>query len=75
MPDVPGAAARFDAVVAADGFVHLAMTHRHALRAGAYPQDHRDPFDRMLAAQAEMEQLMLVTRDPAFALFETRTVW
>lgn len=51
------------------------MTHRHAHRAGAYPQDHRGPSGRMLAAQAEIEQLVLVKRDPAFALFDARTVW
>ena len=72
---VPDAVAQFDASVAADGFAHLPMTHRHALRAGAFPQDHRDPFDRMLAAQAEIEQLVLLTRDPAFALFDAQTVW
>jgi len=37
--------------------------------------DHRDPFDRMLAAQGEIEGLPLVTRDPAFALFGARTFW
>ena len=46
----------------------LAMTHRHTLHAGAFPQDHRDPFDRTLAAQAEIEQPVPGTRDPAFAL-------
>ena len=35
----------------------------------------RDPFDRMLAAQSELEQMPLVTRDPAFTLFATRTFW
>lgn len=72
---VPDAVKAFGDLVAADGFVHLPMNHLHALRAGAYPQDHRDPFDRMLAAQADLEQLMLVTRDPAFAAFGTRTFW
>ena len=37
--------------------------------------DHRDPFDRMLAAQSELEHVPLVTRDPAFTLFGTRTFW
>jgi len=31
--------------------------------------------DRMLAAQAELETMVLLTRDPAFALFDTRTAW
>lgn len=47
----------------------------HALRAGAYDATHRDPFDRLLAAQAELDELTLVTRDPAFADFPCRTLW
>lgn len=39
----------------------------HALRAGALPWAHRDPFDRMLAAQAMLEGAVLVTRNAAFA--------
>jgi len=72
---VPRVSERYGELVAADGFQHLAVDHRHALRAGSYALEHRDPFDRMLAAQSELEQMPLVTRDPAFALFGTRTFW
>lgn len=72
---VPRAGERFSELVMADGFQHLAVDHRHALRAGGYALEHRDPFDRMLAAQSELEALPLVTRDPAFALFGTRILW
>ena len=72
---IPQAVARFDELVRADGFRHLPVDHRHALRAGGYPQEHRDPFDRMLAAQSELESLALVTLDPAFVEFGTRTLW
>lgn len=75
LESVPEAAVRFVELVDADGFAHLPMTHLHALRAGAYAHPHRDPFDRMLAAQSEIESLVLVTRDPAFASFDTRTLW
>ena len=44
-------------------FVPLAVTVLHALRAGALPAVHDDPFDRMLVAQAELEGLIVVTRD------------
>lgn len=67
--------ARYGELVAADGFQHLSVDHRHALRAGSYAQEHRDPFDRMLAAQGELERMPLVTRDPAFTLFGTQTFW
>lgn len=75
LDDVPEAAARFAELVAADGFLHLPVTHVHALRAGGYGAAHRDPFDRMLAAQSELESLLLVTRDPVFADLPARTFW
>lgn len=66
---------RFDELVAADGFEHLPITHLHSLRAGAYQVEHRDPFDRMLAAQSELESLPLLTCAPALALFGVKTLW
>ncbi len=47
----------------------------HALRAGGHPAEHRDPFDRMLAAQAELEQATLVSRDAALAGFGVGMLW
>jgi PIN domain nuclease of toxin-antitoxin system len=57
------------------GFEELAITIAHAERAGSFPQSHRDPFDRVLAAQSEHEDATLVTADPAFKAFGTRVVW
>nr|VFJ51427.1 MAG: PIN domain nuclease, a component of toxin-antitoxin system (PIN domain) [Candidatus Kentron sp. FW]VFJ57634.1 MAG: PIN domain nuclease, a component of toxin-antitoxin system (PIN domain) [Candidatus Kentron sp. FW]VFJ73470.1 MAG: PIN domain nuclease, a component of toxin-antitoxin system (PIN domain) [Candidatus Kentron sp. FW] len=73
--DVPEATERFSELVYADGFLHLPVTYLHSLRAGSYPNEHRDPFDRMLAAQSDIEKLALVTKDPAFGRFGTRTLW
>ena len=70
-----GIVPRFDELIRADAFRHLEVTHRHGLRAGSYPNEHRDPFDRMLAAQAELESLTLVTRDEAFQDFPVRVLW
>lgn len=54
----------------------LPILSTHALRAGAFAMDHRDPFDRLLAAQALIESIPLVTADPAFAQFEgVETLW
>lgn len=44
-------------------FTPLPITAGHGVRAGRLPQHHRDPFDRMLVAQAQMEELTIVTRD------------
>jgi PIN domain nuclease of toxin-antitoxin system len=57
------------------GFVELPMTFRHAVRAGQWDVSHRDPFDRMLAAQSELEERRLLSRDPVFADFGLDTVW
>lgn len=48
------------------GFAELDMTTDHALRAGSLPGAHRDPFDRMLAAQAQAENLAIVSNDTVF---------
>jgi len=45
------------------GFRHLSITLEHGIAAGRLPPIHRDPFDRMLIAQAQLEDLTLVTRD------------
>jgi PIN domain nuclease of toxin-antitoxin system len=52
------------------GFRELPVTHAHALAAGRLPFHHRDPFDRMLVAQAVAEGLTLVTRDASIALYD-----
>ena len=75
LASVPQAAARFAELVRADGFLALPITQAHALRADGYAPPHRDPFDRMLAAQSELESVPLVTNDPAFEAFGTRTFW
>jgi PIN domain nuclease of toxin-antitoxin system len=48
------------------GFTELPVGFAHARAAGELPPHHADPFDRMLVAQAQLEGLTLVTRDPAF---------
>lgn len=69
------AVARFDELVTLDGFSHLPVSYLHALRAGGLLNDHRDPFDRMLAAQSLIEGVPLVTRDTAFDALGTATIW
>ena len=56
-------------VTAATGFGWLSISARHASLAGALPPHHRDPFDRMLVAQARVESLTILTRDQRFALY------
>ena len=50
--------------IMSSGFRQLPITCEHAMVAGRLPLIHRDPFDRMLVAQAQCEGLTLATRDP-----------
>ena len=52
------------------GVTPLPIDHWHALRVAALPQHYRDPFDRLLIAQAQIEDIPIVTADPAFSLYE-----
>jgi PIN domain nuclease of toxin-antitoxin system len=51
------------------GMLQLALEWEHARVAGGLPLHHRDPFDRMLVAQAIVERLTIVTRDQAMARY------
>jgi len=62
-------------VLAGQGFQLLPITLRHGLHAGGYNVAHRDPFDRLLAAQAELSGLTLVSLDPALQAFPCCLLW
>ena len=53
----------------------LVITPDHALAAGALPLHHRDPFDRMLIAQAQVEGVAVITSDEAFVDYEVEILW
>lgn len=74
-PEVAALVGGFETAVAAERFGLLPVTAPHAIRAGLYDSTHRDPFDRMLAAQAEIESLTLVSSDPRMAGFGVPVVW
>lgn len=61
--------------VASQNFVALPITLAHAERAGALPGPLRDPFDRMLIAQAQMENLPLVSGDAVFDAYGVERPW
>jgi len=62
-------------VLTSQGFDLLPIQFSHGLRAGGYQQLHRDPFDRLLAAQAELEHLTLVSLDSALQAFPCQLLW
>jgi PIN domain nuclease of toxin-antitoxin system len=67
--------AAFQAVIESNGFRHLPLSYEHSLLAAKLPTNHRDPFDRMLAAQAIAEHLDVVTLDARIREFGARVLW
>lgn len=58
-----------------NGLEILPITAEHALSVAALPQHHRDPFDRVLIAQAHSEQAVLVSKDATFGRYNIVTLW
>jgi PIN domain nuclease of toxin-antitoxin system len=73
LPDAPEAYVRDR--LEANGFGALAIDLGHALRAAGLPVIHRDPFDRLLVAQAQLEGLPIITADPAIAQYDVEVIW
>lgn len=63
------------AEIEANRFAELPVGARHAEWAARLPRHHDDPFDRMLIAQAQVEGLVCVTRDPAFQAYGVPCLW
>ncbi len=59
----------------AEGFRSLPIRHSHLHRLMKLDWHHRDPFDRLLIAQAFVEEMTLVSRDPCFAAYGLATLW
>jgi PIN domain nuclease of toxin-antitoxin system len=74
LPGATDVAADVAACVAGQGFLPLDITMLHAQRAGRLPGD-RDPFDRMLIAQSQMEDIALLSDDEVFDNFYVRRFW
>ena len=75
---LPGAvevAERFVEVVREQDFGLLSLSAEHARQAGLFPGAHRDPFDRMLIAQSQIESLALVSKEQLFEQFGVQRVW
>jgi len=75
---LPGAGdllADFAGYMARERFEGLPISTDHAVRAGLLPGPHKDPFDRMLIAQAQAENLPLLSNDVAFDAYSVRRLW
>jgi len=72
LPDTPERAV--PELMASTGVVPLPVLHRHALRVATLPPKHRDPFDRLLVAQAQIEDLPILTSDRSFRLYDVKVI-
>jgi PIN domain nuclease of toxin-antitoxin system len=65
----------FADLVTRQGVVVLPISHEHCARIAELPLHHRDPFDRMLVAQAQEQGVPILTGDPKLAAYEVEIVW
>ena len=75
LPGAEAFAGGFELRLRQMGFLPLAITVEHGQRAGLLPGVHRDPFDRMLIAQAQTENMPLVSNDVVFDEYHVRRIW
>jgi len=75
LPGALAVARDVPACITNQGFTGLAVEVHHAQRAGSLSGDHRDPFDRMLAAQAQLERVSIVSADSVFDAYGVTRLW
>lgn len=75
LPNAALLAQDFEGIVAGQGFAELAISVKHARLAGAMSIAHKDPFDRLLIAQAQAEDMVLVSNEALFDGFAVKRLW
>jgi PIN domain nuclease of toxin-antitoxin system len=75
LPDAALLAQDFESIIAGQGFTELAITVHHARLAGEMNIAHKDPFDRLLIAQAQAEDMVLVSNEALFDGFAVKRLW
>jgi PIN domain nuclease of toxin-antitoxin system len=75
LPEADALVAQWDALMAAPGYSYLAISPDHARFAGSMPIDHKDPFDRLLIAQAIVEGVPLLSNEKIFDDFGVERIW
>ncbi|WP_033923138.1 type II toxin-antitoxin system VapC family toxin [Sphingomonas sp. 37zxx] len=75
LPDIGDPSIQYPRLIASNDFRSLDVTAAHGLLAGTLAGEHRDPFDRLIAAQALIEELTVLTRDPEIAKFGCKVLW
>lgn len=75
LPGVAAIVAALDATIADQNFIGLPISVLHGQAGGALPGPHRDPFDRMLIAQALVDRLVLISNEQIFDAYGVARLW
>ena len=75
LPSANDLAADFSGHLDRDGFELLGISAEHGIRAGLLPGPHKDPFDRMLIAQAQAENMPIISNETLFETYGVRRIW
>jgi PIN domain nuclease of toxin-antitoxin system len=75
LPSAGDLVSNFSREMVHEGFELLPVSAEHGIRAGMLPGLHKDPFDRMLIAQAQAENVPIVSNEAVFEAYGVRTVW
>jgi PIN domain nuclease of toxin-antitoxin system len=75
LPTATDLAADFCGLIEREGFESLAISAEHGIRAGLLPGPHKDPFDRMLIAQAQAENIPIISNETVFESYGVRRLW
>src|SRR5262249_59275243 len=75
LPTATDLAADFSGLIEREGFQPLAISSEHGIRTGLLPGPHKDPFDRMLIAQAQAENIPVISNEASFESYGVRCIW
>jgi PIN domain nuclease of toxin-antitoxin system len=75
LPPATDLAVDFSGLIEREGFQLLAISAEHGIRAGLLPGPHKDPFDRMLIAQAQAENIPIISNEISFEKYGLRRHW
>jgi len=73
--NTPSLVQELHGLVEREGFTELPISLEHAVRAGMLPLHHRDPFDRLLVAQAQARGAPILSSDRALDAYDVRRIW
>jgi PIN domain nuclease of toxin-antitoxin system len=75
LPTAADLVSNFAAQVESEGFQLMSISADHGIRAGLLPGPHKDPFDRMLIAQSQAEDIPIISNETIFEAYGVRRLW